>query len=83
MSRFKLISNLGKITYGMYCLHFIGILITLKVTEKFGLNQELWQVLILETVVALFITIVISKISYKYFEMPFLLLKDKVYKDSN
>ena len=77
MSKFKRISQLGKMTYGMYCLHFIGILIALKITGKLGMNTQLWHVLILETVLALGITLVISKLSYAYFEMPFLKLKSK------
>ncbi len=77
MSRFKKITQLGKITYGLYCLHFIGILTTTTISNKFSFNTELWQVMLLETSVALFITIIISSISFKYFETPFLKLKDK------
>lgn len=77
MSKFKLFSSLGKMTYGMYCLHFIGILVALKITSRLGINTQLWQVLILETIIALSVTIIIAKISYNYFEMPFLRLKNK------
>jgi peptidoglycan/LPS O-acetylase OafA/YrhL len=77
MSRFKRISSLGKMTYGMYCLHFIGILVALKITSLLGINKMIWQVLILETTLALLITIAISKLSYSYFELPFLELKNR------
>ncbi len=77
MSEFIIISKLGSITYGLYCLHFIGILITITLTEKFGLNTSLWQVIILETSLSLAVTIIISKLSYNYFEMPFLRFKNK------
>lgn len=77
MSNFKRISKLGTITYGLYCLHFVGILITLNITKYFHFNTELWQVLILETSLALIITIIISKLSYRFFESPFLSLKEK------
>lgn len=77
MSQFKMISSLGKMTFGMYCLHFIGILISLKITEKLGWNKNLWQVLILETSLALLFTIIIAKFSYSYFEEPFLKLKNR------
>lgn len=77
MSRFKQITSLGQISYSMYCLQFIGILAALQLTSRLGLNQELWQVLILETIIALTITIVISKMSYRYFERPFLKLKNR------
>ncbi|MBK9543582.1 MAG: acyltransferase [Bacteroidetes bacterium] len=77
MSNFKTISKLGGITYGLYCLHFVGILITISITKKLALNTHLWQVFLLDTSIALLLTIIISKISYTYFESPFLKLKDK------
>jgi len=78
-SNFNYISKLGKITYGLYCLHFIGILISINLTKMFSFNTSLWQVLLLETFLALLITIIISKISYQYLESPFLRLKNKFY----
>lgn len=77
MSRFKTVSNLGVITYGLYCLHFVGILITTTLTKKLVMNTKMWQVLLFETACALGITIVISKLSYEYYEKPFLKLKEK------
>jgi peptidoglycan/LPS O-acetylase OafA/YrhL len=75
---FKFISRLGTITYGLYCLHFIGILITTNTTKQLQLNIHLWQVIIVETALALLITIIIGTLSYRYFESPFLKLKDKL-----
>jgi len=77
MSSFKKISKLGTITYGLYCLHFIGILIAITITKKLSINTHLWQVFFIDTSLALGLTIIISKISYKYFEAPFLKLKNK------
>ncbi len=76
-SKFKWITQWGKFTYGLYCLQFIGILITLKLTGFLHLNTELWQVLILETILSLGITILLAKFSYRYFESYFLKLKNK------
>lgn len=76
-SQFKIISKLGKISYGLYCLHFIAISITTNITKRLGLNKHFWEVFILETVIALILTIIISTISYKILEKPFLKLKDK------
>jgi peptidoglycan/LPS O-acetylase OafA/YrhL len=75
LSNYGLISNLGVISYGLYCFHFVGILIAKTLTHKLGLNTELWQILILETSLALIVTIAISRICYFYYEMPFLKLK--------
>lgn len=77
ISNWKTISRLGIITYGLYCLHFVGILIATTLSRKFAFNTELWQVLIVDTMLALILTIVISSISYRFFERPFLKLKDK------
>jgi peptidoglycan/LPS O-acetylase OafA/YrhL len=79
MSRLKTISNLGLITYGLYCLHFIGILTATQITSRFHLNTSLWQVLVLDTALALGISIAIASLSYRYFEGPFLRLKDKLH----
>ena len=75
LGNFKLISKLGTITYGLYCLHFIGILIATNMLKIFRWNTNLWQVLILETAVALSITIIIASLSYRYFESHFLKIK--------
>lgn len=75
ISKLKKISNLGTITYGLYCLHFIAILTTKTLTNKLGFNTKLWQVLLIDTITAFLISLVIAQLSYKYFEKPFLKLK--------
>lgn len=75
--RLKRISNLGLITYGLYCTHFIGILIATTLTNRLGMNTALWQVLLLNTLLALVITVAVSKLSFRYFEGWFLGWKGK------
>ena len=77
MSKFKLLTKWGTISYGLYSLHLVGILIVTTMTKKYSLNTELWQVFIIDTSFALALTIVISLISYNIYEKPFLKLKDK------
>jgi peptidoglycan/LPS O-acetylase OafA/YrhL len=77
MSKFKLFSKLGVISYGLYCLHFIGILITINITRLLGINNTLWDVLLLESAMALLITILLSIFSYNFYEKPFLRLKER------
>lgn len=77
MSNFKRISKLGLITYGLYCLHFIGILIAINITKILDFNTKIWQVLLIDTSLALIITIFISKLSFNYLEKPFLKIKNK------
>ncbi len=77
MASLRSITKLGIYTYGLYCLHFIFISAVQGVTKKLGLNTEVWQVLFLETTISLAITIIVAKISFKYFESPFLKMKDR------
>ena len=79
MGRFKWASRLGIITYGLYCLHVFVISVTRGLTKMAGLNKHVWQVVFLETIVSLVISIGIGLISYRFFEAPFLKLKDKFY----
>ncbi len=75
--RSRTLSGLGRISYGLYCLHFVGILITLTLTKILGWNEDLWQVMILETALALALTIVLAQISHRVLERPFLKLKSR------
>ena len=77
LSNFLVFSRLGVMSYGLYCFHLIGILIAKTITHALGLNTAVWQVLILDTSLALIITIAISRVSYVYYEMPFLKLKER------
>lgn len=77
LSRLVFISKLGVISYGLYCLHKLGILISINLTKIVGLNHEIWHVLVLETALALIVTVVISQLSYRFYESPFLKLKNK------
>ncbi len=77
MSNFPTISNLGIITYGLYCFHFFVISGVSGVGKITGLQHNTFWILLAEPILGLLITILISKISYKYFETPFLKLKDK------
>jgi len=77
LQKLKLITKLGKYTYGMYCLHFIAILIILKSFVFLGINDSLLKVLILDPSLSLILTVIISIFSYRYFESFFLKLKNK------
>lgn len=77
MSSFKWISKLGTITYGLYCLHFIGILIVITISKKMHLNTSVWEVLFLEMPFSLLLTILISYISFNWFEKYFLKIKER------
>jgi peptidoglycan/LPS O-acetylase OafA/YrhL len=78
MSNFRRVTKLGGITYGLYCLHIIAILITINLTGILKINQQLWQIFFVDTVIAFIISIILGKMSFKYFESPFLRLKNKI-----
>lgn len=68
---------LGKISYGLYVYHCISVVLTLKLFTYFSplLNYEIWSFLILTTVMVL--TILLSHISYFYFEKKLLNIKER------
>lgn len=77
VSKWKVISQLGRWTYGLYCLHFVGILTATNMSKILGWNTTVFGVIFVETLMALGITIIISSLSYTYFEKPFLKLKSR------
>ncbi len=77
MGKAKLISKLGTISYGLYCLHFIGILIVITITRKFHLNTSVFEVIFIEMPLSLAITVLISFISFNKYESYFLKLKER------
>ena len=77
MSNFKIMSKLGIYTYGLYCLHFLGLYFAIKVMNALHLNgSETWVSLSM-MLLALVLSIVISLLSYHLFEKWFLKFKDK------
>jgi peptidoglycan/LPS O-acetylase OafA/YrhL len=77
LSRFKLLTKSGKYTYGMYCLHFLAILIIITITKALFHQDNFLTVLIVEPITSLILTYFISLVSYNYFETYFLKLKGK------
>jgi len=76
-SKFKLFTKLGLISYGLYSLHFIGILVAIQFFEFVDFPNKFIQTFLLETSFAFFFTILISKISYRILEKPFLKVKER------
>ncbi len=77
VGNWKIISSLGKYTYGLYCLHGIAVLATITILKKYSLLNESWQIWLLQLPIALLLSIFISWVSYTYFESWFLRLKSK------
>jgi peptidoglycan/LPS O-acetylase OafA/YrhL len=77
VGNWKTVSRLGKYTYGLYCLHEIGILLCLTLLRKFSLNHSSWQLWFLEIPISMFFSILLSWFSFTYFESWFLKKKLK------
>ncbi len=77
MSDSKIISRLGVYTYGLYCLHMIGILFAAKGLALLHLNRNVYEVIFLEGGLSLSVTLMLAFMSYHLFEKRFLRLKEK------
>nr|WP_321451528.1 acyltransferase [uncultured Carboxylicivirga sp.] len=79
LGRFSFMNYLGKISYGVYLYHMIVLNFVLFVFLKLRDNLTIPAAIVIIFVnLAVFIgTIIVSHISYQYFEMPFLKLKDR------
>jgi peptidoglycan/LPS O-acetylase OafA/YrhL len=72
------LSYLGKISYGLYVYHFGVIwLVSLVVQHKLDAFPRLGRFIVITG--CLSITVVLSMISYRVLEMPFLRLKDELF----
>jgi peptidoglycan/LPS O-acetylase OafA/YrhL len=76
MKNFRRATKLGKYAYGLYCLHFIGLLIQIRIGKLFGFTSQ-WWILLFGPLMGLALTIGIALASYHLYEVRFLRLKDK------
>jgi len=79
ISRFRLMSYLGTISYGLYCYHMISIfLVSLLFNLIFtGYVETSFWLFSCTAVLSFLLTVFFSRISYRYFETRFLQLKSK------
>jgi peptidoglycan/LPS O-acetylase OafA/YrhL len=79
ISNWKLISSFGKYTYGMYCYHMISFFCVLFIFNLMGIqiNGMDLSTFLFVVFTSLFSTILVSELSYTYYESFFLRLKNK------
>jgi peptidoglycan/LPS O-acetylase OafA/YrhL len=75
MEQFKRVSKLGSYTYGLYCLHLLGITFVYKLMGKLHIDGNSVYTSIIATVISLSIAIGISILCYRYYEKRFLQIK--------
>ena len=75
VSRIKYFNFFGKISYGLYCYH--GIMITIVLQISGFLSESLLNSLVIYPILIFVSTLVISHISFRFYESKFLKLKSK------
>lgn len=68
---------LGKISYGLYVYHFVIIYFAMRLNDVLALPYE--QIQVISALPALFATILVASLSFKYLEKPIINLKDKYF----
>jgi peptidoglycan/LPS O-acetylase OafA/YrhL len=69
---FSPIARIGAISYGIYLFHIYALVAADKILQKINLDQEL-----MVFILGFAISIVVAELSYRFYESPFLRLKNK------
>lgn len=77
MGNWRLLTYWGTYTYGLYCLHFLALLAAYQLLHRLGLNQTVTGVLLGDNATALAIALLLSWLSFNFYEKPFLKLKKR------
>ncbi len=77
MAKMRWLSYWGTYTYGLYCLHFMTLLAAYQLLHRLGLNKTVTGVLLGDNAVGLTLAMLLSWVSFTYYEKPFLKLKNR------
>lgn len=79
----KIINHIGMVSYGIYMYHMIVVNFVLFLFLEFDIASSFsnWQTIVLINLLSIGGTILVSHLSYEYFEIPFLKLKNKFRKE--
>jgi len=72
------LNYLGKISYGLFCYHGLVILLFEQFLIHFGWLNNSLSVFIITPVITFAVTVLVSAISYNYFEKPIMRLRYKI-----
>jgi len=73
----KILGYLGKISYGLYVFHFVGLELSYKIIDTFISQERLLFYPTTGLLLGLVITVTIAMVSYQFLERPFLRLKER------
>lgn len=79
-SFFNKFDYLGKISLGLYFYHGIVITVFSKLMMHYSIANNFWQVMLVNPLIMLTLSIICASLSYNYFEKPILALKNKFYR---
>ena len=78
LRKIPFLEKIGKYTYGLYLYHVIcNFIVHILIDDIFKINDTLFLTLIIKPVSSLILSLIISYLSYHYFEQLFLNLKTK------
>jgi len=77
MSQLRFPTYWGTYTYGLYCLHYLALLLGIYLLSRLGLNATPLGVLVGDNLAGLSLALLISWVSFNYYEKPFLKLKNR------
>ncbi len=77
LQHFTFANKWGKYTYGIYLIHPIAILFIDVVVRTFHLAKDNFSTLFCMGIASFTLTIFLSKMSYHYYELRFLRLKER------
>ena len=76
-------TKLGKISYGLYVYHIIWVHVVYKFYRDYDIEVDNIRNYLLFLIITFSSTVVTSYLSYKFFEMPILKWRDKLFKAKN
>ena len=79
MGRYHVINYLGKISYGLYCFHGVVVTLMILLLRQSLFKEGLLLSLVILPVVIFLLSVLLSHLSYRYFEQYFLRLKERFY----
>jgi peptidoglycan/LPS O-acetylase OafA/YrhL len=77
LGKIPFLNYLGRISYGLFCYHGLVILIYQQLTQNVNWVNSPQAIFLINPIVIFVVTIMISALSYKYFERPIMLLRHK------
>ncbi len=77
VSRFRTVSTLGLYTYSLYMLHFMCIYVVNKALAMLHFNTQVYQVVVVQTLLSFGASVAVAWLSYNYLEKFFLSLKHR------